>query len=331
MKRPDPPTLTGHPDDLLLPYVEGRLTPEDKIMVEEHLRMCPRCAAEAEEIRGLVAALKEKKRAFCPEPAVLFEAAKSTMEPREDLSMHLAECAACREELESYRNAPAREAIPLDLWRKLEGRVPQQPQGRETSHGGRVEADGLWHRLMRWPAFSAAAAAAVAAVLLVVVLFPRGDGDMSVGLSAITWEAAPRPKTAMAGDRSPLALVILFKGFPKSMPQREVDALYQALEPTMELNERYRIVSPADLSRALAGRSKARLGKKEIVASLKKRLDVSTAVLVTISPSGTDFTVEADLVDATRGNSLRQRTADGVSRSDLGARLKQEVNAVLLQ
>lgn len=331
MKRPDPPTLAGHPDDLLLPYVEGRLTPVEKSLVEDHLKVCPLCAGEAEEIGDLVAALRDKKRAFCPEPAVLFEAAKSSTEPGEELSLHLAECAACREELAGYRTDPAREAIPLDLWRRLEARVPSQSQEREIYRDRLVADDGLWHRLMRWPAFSAVAAVAVAAVLLVVVLFPRGHGDFSIGLSSITWEAAPRPKTAMGGDRSPLALVILFKGFPKSMPQREVDSLYQALEPTMELNERYRIVSPGDLSRAMAGQGKARLGKKQIVDSLKKRLEVSTVVLVTISPSGPDFSVEADLVDATRGNTIRHRTANRVSRSDLGARLKQEVNAVLLQ
>lgn len=331
MNTSDSPPLNGHPDTLLLPYLEGRLNPEERALVEEHLRTCPRCSEEVEEIGRLVSALKEKKRAFCPAPATLFEAAKSPKDADAALLQHLSECTACREEYEGYRTEAAREVMPLDLWKQVQERVPRHSQERGKSSDVPEDGESLWRRLMRWPAFSAAAAATVAAVVLVVVLFPKGHGELSVGLSSITWEAAPRPKTAMGAERSPVALVILFKDFPKSMPQREVDALYQALEPTMELNERYRIVSPGDLSRAMAGLGKARLGKKEIVDSLKKRLQISTAVLVTISPSGTDFSVEADLVDATRGNTLRRRTADGVSRSDLGARLKLETDGVLLR
>lgn len=330
MKTPNPPSVTEHPDDLLLPYLEGRLTSQEKAVVEDHLRTCGRCMLEVEELGRLVGALSEKKRAFCPSASTLFDAAKSREEPPAEMGLHLSECAACREEFLGYQKA-AREAMPRDLWRKIEVRVPEHPGNEQNSRIGTEESEGLWQRLMRLPAFSAAAAAAVAAVLLVVFLFPRDHGDLSVGLSSATWEAAPRPKTAVGGERKPVALVILFKDFPKTMPQKEIDALYQALEPTMELNERYRIVPPADLSRALAGVGKARPGKKEIVESLKHRLDISTVVLLTISPLADNFAIEADLVDATLVNSVQRQTAQGVKRSDLGARLKQEVYAVLLR
>lgn len=310
-------------------YLEGRLAPREKALVEDHLNRCPRCTAEVEELGGLVHALKENKRAFCPAPSVLFEAAKSPAKRPLDLDQHLSQCALCREEFDGYRRE-AREAIPRELWSRIQERVPHQSRGAEASHKGREEEDGLWQRLMRWPAFAAAASAAVAVVLLVVVLFPRDQENLTIGLSSTSWQTSPRPKSAMGQDRRQVALVILFKNFPKTMPQSEIDRLYQALAPTMELSERYRIISPGDLSRALAGLGKAQVQKKEIVASLKKNLDVSTAVLITISPSGKGFAVEADLVDAGRGSSVRRRTADGVTRSDLSTRLRQEADAVLL-
>ena len=46
----------------------------------------------------------------------------------------------------------------------------------------------------------------------------------------------------------------LFQGFQKIISQKHIDSLYEALRPSVELNEHYNIISPADISDAVKRR-----------------------------------------------------------------------------
>ncbi len=68
-----------------------------------------------------------------------------------------------------------------------------------------------------------------------------------IALSSVSWEGIPKPKSI----QKKAAFVVLFKDFKDPVPQKQIDSLYEALQPSMELNERYGIVSPAEISEAV--------------------------------------------------------------------------------
>ena len=67
MTRPGQLNNNNHPDDLLLPYVEGLLTPTEKHMVENHLGACVECSSEVSRLRETIALLAVHRDAFCPD------------------------------------------------------------------------------------------------------------------------------------------------------------------------------------------------------------------------------------------------------------------------
>ena len=67
MANSDTKTPSEHYDELLLPYAEESLAPEERRVVQEHVDLCPRCSGEVEGLRAMIAALREHKQAFCPE------------------------------------------------------------------------------------------------------------------------------------------------------------------------------------------------------------------------------------------------------------------------
>ena len=247
MKKPSPPTSSEHPDALLLPYVEDMITPPEKAEVEEHLSTCDQCASRAEELRETTAALKQNKQAFCPEPWELHDFAQSGNDPHGVISLHVEHCPLCSEDLGAWKMAQSEEPMPAELWNRLRERLPREAPKQVSPERPRW-VQTIWESLARfWRAPAMAVGVAAAVLVLVVTFYPRDMTQPMIALSSVSWEGIPKPKSIQKNA----AFVVLFKDFKDPVPQKQIDSLYEALKPSMELNERYGIVSPAEISEAV--------------------------------------------------------------------------------
>jgi hypothetical protein len=320
-----PPNTTEHPEELLLPYVENLLSGDDRAMVEEHVRTCRRCASTAEELRNTVSLLRQHRGAFCPEPWELYEYVHYGVQPDAALREHLDRCDACRAVMETLTSLEPAEAIPSAVLEKIRG-------GRPRSTEIRLRGPARWwdvlHRFFRRPVFGAAAAA-VAVALVVFALFPREVSQYPMALSSVAWESTPKPK-AFAPSMPRVAVVLAVRQCSTPLPQRTLDSLYEGLAPTMDLYERFQILSPAMVRNALRKVSGPIDSRERLLEDLRSRMDVSLACLVTIECKGEQFNVQAEVVDTTSGAVRASRTQSGVSPSKLETEVRRATHLILL-
>jgi len=69
----DEVSSSGHVEDLLVAYIEGRLSTAEQELVKAHLHGCSKCSYELGELRNVMSALRDNKRVFCPSPSELYE------------------------------------------------------------------------------------------------------------------------------------------------------------------------------------------------------------------------------------------------------------------
>ena len=326
MKKPSPPTSSEHPDTLLLPYVEDMVTPAEKADVEKHLSTCDQCALRAEELREAIAALKQNKQAFCPEPWELHDFAQSGDDPHGVISLHVENCPLCSEDLRAWKMALPEEPMPAELWNRLRERRPG-PAPRKvlprTPQWGHI----FLQNLVRWwkaPAMAAGVAAAV--LLLVVIFYPRDMTQPMIGLSSVSWEGIPKPKSL----QETAAFVVFLKDFKDPVPQRQIDSLYEALKPSMELNERYGIVSPAEISEAIRGGEVSSHVGTAMIDGLRKNLNVSRVLVITVFPSADKLAARIECIDTISGKTLQTKTEENMSLSELAARVRSDAFGMLL-
>ena len=132
-------------------YVNGSLSPEEARKVEAHLKDCPTCQKELQEIRTLSSGIKEHEDVFASthiesEKLVVFAEEPESLDP-EDIAAtvkHLQSCPECYVELQTLKRANL----------ELEAR---EKQGK----AGFVEQASVWERtfkrliwLVRRPAFA---------------------------------------------------------------------------------------------------------------------------------------------------------------------------------
>ncbi len=55
MKKPNGTDSIDHPEDLLLPFLEDRLSNEDRAMVQEHVNSCKECSHELQMLEDIYA------------------------------------------------------------------------------------------------------------------------------------------------------------------------------------------------------------------------------------------------------------------------------------
>ncbi len=326
MKKPSPPTSSEHPDALLLPYVEDMITSAEKADVEEHLSTCDQCALRAEELREAIAALKQNKQAFCPEPWELYDFAQSGDDPHGVISLHVEHCPLCSEDLRARKMALPEEPMPAALWTRLRERVPA-PAPRQirprTPRWGQIFLQNL-ARLWKAPAMAAGVAAAV--LLLVVTFYPRDITRPMIGLSSVKWEGVPKPKSLQKNA----AFVVFFKDFKDSVSQQQIDSLYEALKPSMELNERYNILSPAEISESIKTGEVSSSDRAAMIEGLRKNLNVSRVLVVTVLPSADKLAARIELIDTISGKTLQTQTNENIGLRDLAARVRSNVFSMLL-
>ena len=220
--------------------------------------------------------------------------------------------------------------MPAELLAKVRERLGQFPVA-ETTETGQKRSFFSWDWIpehFRRPALGVAAA--VAAILVVVLIYPHEQMETMVGLSAVAWENAPRPKTGVDSPRKRSAVLIFFKNFKDPLPRDKVDSLYQALEPPIEVNEKFDVISPADLSKAISRGEVDPFNRKKLLEDLDENLNAVKVVLVTVEPATQGFDVKCDLMRTSDGIRLKKRIAKGVTEANLASTVRGTVWELLL-
>ncbi|MBI5571366.1 MAG: zf-HC2 domain-containing protein [Desulfomonile tiedjei] len=326
MTTPTPPSSGRHPDDLLLPYLEGRLAPDETTMVEEHLRTCDECRTLKEQLAETVAVLTANREALCPEPWQLYELVNYGQDPDGSVATHLEQCSACKEIARSVTEKLPSDRIPAQVSHALKAHVAQiatPPSRQEEPRESLLER---LYRRYRLPAFSVGLAAAI---LALVILLPSPAFRSGFLPSSVTWENVPKPKSFGQGMKR-AAMVLFVKDSGRTLPQKEVDALYEALAPTMELYQRFQIVSPAQIADLIAKRRYRNDTVSEMVARLHSDLDVSVAALIALQPEEKGTAVAVEIVDAASGAIEAKKSERAVPDSELARTVSATVHSLLL-
>jgi hypothetical protein len=326
VKNPSPPTSSEHPDALLLPYAENIIAAAEKADVEEHLSKCHECNLRVEELREAIAALKQNKQAFCPEPWELHDFAQSGDDPHGVISLHVENCPLCSEDLRAWKMALPEEPMPAELWNRLREHLPSPTLKQILPKRSRWSQIVLENFARFWKAPAMAAGVAAAVLLMVVIFYPRDMMQPTIGLSSVSWEGIPKPKSL----QEKAAFVIFLKDFKDTVPQRQIDSLYEALKPSMELNERYGIVSPAEMSEAISGGEVSSHDRSAMIEGLRKKLNVSRLLIINISPSADKVTATVELIDAIDGKTLQTKTEEKIEQSELPVRVRSDAFGMLL-
>jgi hypothetical protein len=326
VKKPSPPKSSEHPDALLLPYAEDMITPAEKADVEEHLSTCDQCAVRAEELREAIAALKQNKQAFCPEPWELHDFAQSGDDPHGVISLHVEHCPLCSEDLRAWEMAQSEEPMPAELWNRLRERLTQAAPKQVSPERPRW-VQTIWESLARfWRAPAMAVGVAAAFLVLVVTFYPRDMTQPMIALSSVSWEGIPKPKSIQKNA----AFVVFFKDFKDPVRQKQIDSLYEALKPSMELNERYGIVSPAEISEAVKSGQVLSNNSTAMIEGLRKNLNVSRALIITVFPSADKLAARIEFIDTISGKTLQMKTEERIEQSELPARVRSYALGMLL-
>ncbi|MGB2804433.1 MAG: zf-HC2 domain-containing protein [Candidatus Zixiibacteriota bacterium] len=148
----------------LLPwYLNRTLSAEEAKKVEAHLKECPKCQKELEELRWLSSGVKEHKEVFASphiesgKLVIFFEEAETlATEERTTIERHLQSCPLCHEELQTLKRANLELAA---LEKKEEPKFV-----KEASVWERISERLTW--LVRKPAF--------AYIIVVLLAYPAG-------------------------------------------------------------------------------------------------------------------------------------------------------------
>lgn len=317
----DLPRKNAHKADLLLPYLEGGLSAEEREELEAHLSGCPACSAELDELREIVDSLKQNREAFCPEIEDLYALMHYETDPGGAVAAHLEHCASCRDVcdlLRLGRRADLSNAMAAELAFRARSGAPKAPIAETHWHGV------ILRSLKRFRAPALAASLAAAALIAAVLLIPWRMPEYAVVLSSVSWEQAPRPKEAGV-SRTRAATIIVLEGFQQPLDQARVDDLYAAVAPTMELYERYHMLSPEDVKKEWERDPPSTSDRQSVVRWLNSKLQVARASIVTITPSELGMNVEADLTDTEWGTVLNKAVARNVPQALLKETIRRLV------
>jgi len=324
----EPPSGAQHPDDLLLPYLEGMLSHDQSAAVEQHLAACADCSAQVLLLRELLENLRLHREAFCPEPWQIFELVHYGRDPAGSVAAHVEECEICAPLAQAFAAAPARESMPPKLWAQVSDRLAA------AAHDAPTETRQPWWNLERFREWFRAPAwaigAATVAVLLVVILYPREIPQQMIAMSSVSWENVAKPK-AFHPEAQRAAIILALRDFPASLSKTRVDALYTAVAPSMEVYERYRVVPPASVSEAVRKGAIDPSDRNTMLSGLREGMGVALAVFVTVRSRAEVTSIEAELVDTKNGDVIKKIAEPSVADKDLESGIRKAVLNLLLQ
>ncbi len=326
MKNSEEKEVCSELEDLLLPYAAGALTGEERAMVEKHMHTCSECSRELTALHKMTAILRENEEALCPDPVELYEYANFGEDPTGLLGTHVARCPHCTAAVEECKSAPGDATMPEHLWNRI--RIDQQRAGRSPS-SLRDYFAGLLHWLSSFPRFPVLALGTAAAmILMVVVFYPGSVPQPELSLSRVTWLESndgllpKRVGPAPPGGR--LAMMIYSSGFAQPLSQERVDELYLALKPTTEMEKRFRVLRPAELTRAFRGTHTGGERRELMLQRLKADLRAAKVLIFTVGPEESGLLqIDGELVDLETGRTVRGIIEKGVRDSELPSRLRR--------
>lgn len=332
MKKPNGTDSIGHPGDLLLPYLEDRLSGKDRAMIQEHINTCKECSHEIQMLERLMAKLKANKDVFCPEPHLLFDFAETGEDPEGKLARHVVRCPLCQENVAAYRAGCEVAVLPEKVQAAYKERFSQF-----SSRQSDVPRRSLFADLTDWlaalfkvPAFVLATAAA--AILVVVLIYPRGEIEPYIGLSSVTWKQTEddfAPKSLQVPEKKPrVAVVLLFKGFKEQLPQEKIDSLYKDLNPPEEAFERFDFLMPANVQAALKGKTDAR-DEAQAQSQIVGQVDADTAMIIEVISKKSAFEIDGRAIDAKSGKTIDRQSREHVSEAQLASELPKVLAALL--
>lgn len=333
MKPPEGQTSGDHPEDLLLPYLEDRLSREDRAMVEEHVSKCSDCTRELHSLDEILRPLKAHKEAICPERWQLYDFAETGDDPTGKLAGHLEKCPLCQEDFGAYKSLCEKTAMPLRVHEAFEKHF-RQADKTELEPGSKISLLSLLERFLELFRIPTMALGAVAAAILVVVLvYPRGDIQPFIGLSSATWgqtEDEMTPKSSVARQTKPkVGMVISFKDFKKTWPKEKIDSLYQAVQPTPQMYERFDFVPPARWKDAIGKLGFKSDDRKEMLEKLRQEFDVKVAIFVEIISEGDSYRIESRSLDTKDGTIIRSRTDEASSQEQIQSKIQDAASFLL--
>jgi hypothetical protein len=335
MKISNSDVLSEHIEELRLAYLEDLLPPDERSKFEEHLKLCPDCAKQTEDMSSWIALVKTNKDALCPEEWELFECARGEKVISGVLASHMEHCPSCRASAEAFRKLAPKEGVSDVLWERMT-RLDERPAQEMT--GVRFAwIYRLWEKLA--DLFSpplALAGAVAAAILVVVLLYPSDQSGRLLGLSSVTWapglsnlmggpEAAPTGVTPK--DR--LAIIVYFKDFRRKPDSERIDSLYRLLDPGREVRLHYDVVSPSEVKRAVESSGMKKAGKDEVLRVLRDKLSVSGVLVMELSDEGDRFRIRTWLMDTATGTVVREREISDVREANLSEEIESASESVL--
>jgi len=317
---------------LLLEYLEGTLADDERAQVEQLLEVSEQTARELEGLKEMMGILNEKTAVFCPAPWKISEFVEKGADPEGEISQHLSECASCSEDEKTLRTALRAHAMPTELWHRIK---------REFDTAAEAEASGSGTNLPRivdclrpyW-GIRGLAVGAAAAILIVALLYPLRSISPKVGLSSVAWNGNGNSLTGSILSAAPqvkesVAIILVFKNFNKPLSQAKIDSLYEALRPKPSQRDRFTIVAPADLKKAITGAKVDPSDETQVLRAVCTELGLKKVVLAGLSPLGKGFKVTGELVDTSTGKTVRRLTKEVQNRRELAPLLRDTCYAVL--
>ena len=99
----------------------------------------------------------------------------------------------------------------------------------------------------------------------------------------------------------------------------------------MELKDRYGIISPAETSEVIESGKVPSHKIPAMIEGLRKNLNVSRALIVTVFPSADELGARVELIDTISGKTLQTKTEEKIERNKLPERIDPDVLNMLLE
>jgi len=334
VKRSQSDQFNGHPEELLLLYVEKLLDPSRNQWVDDHVKSCADCAENVRRLSEMTRLLRSHGAAFCPEPWELAQMVADGTDPNGRVKKHLAQCARCREELERLTAPEQPDAIPEWFTEAVRREFPGCG-GESVSWSAGGFFNELVSKLAGLMSRPTLALGAAAACLLVVVLlsgYPQGDMP-ATALSKVDWDQPTSTLQHKGGMRlmgpgktkMKAAVFIHFASRNDAPSQWAVDEMYAQLNPRDALKSHFDILSPHQVAEAVGEESFTTRSAQDLSRLLHSKLGVSLVVTATVRREHDSFTIETKLMDTASHEVVHVHLSDPVPASHLARHIRESI------
>lgn len=337
-----------HPGELLLAYVEGLVSDNDRSRVEKHMSSCRDCRSEVLELERMIGALKRNRDLFCPEPWELLDFLQDKEDPEGKIADHLTKCPLCRQELEELKQGCDKTDAPesiRNLFREQTKRVVQ-PETAELGRSAIARLRELIASMLPRPMLAVASAAAVA--LLVIFLYPESEVQQIIGLSTIDWQRpdssevkltpkslrlmGPSRSYAVPGDPRPrVAVFLIFSGFEPPCPQETIDSLYRSLSPSRQISKYVELIPPSQVKEVLIPLLARSTDPALLADNLLEKLNLQAVLHLRITAGDCGHQIQGEMRNAATRESMGKDEKDVPFDGNLPEALRDLAFALLKQ